>query len=392
MGAAFGSKGNKSSGKGKNGFPQGGNGGNLQPAKGLGFDNQAGKRGLGNSQLGVDKKGLGGAELQADPNLNRNNPSSDILPKNNINPNELRTLNIEDTATYIEQGAFRNTTNLQGTITGGDALTSIGPFSFMNSGAIELGNLIAGNTANIGKEAFMNSGVKGGISLDFNIDTVGSEAFRSTHISSLSVRGNELLSIGSNAFRECLHLRTINLEVGPQVFVGTGHFQIGSSRNKTIVRYIEVDTTNAAVAFLPQKKWIMRPSEPEGYSYMSTDWFAEDPSTAPEVEYQGTIEISWENCESWVINVDDNNPYTTGETFMKSGIPNSIDYYDPSPQIPYVGQISGFGDVRVKIQDRDKPDPPTQGLILYVPEVHFDDYNCGTFRAQTGFTGEIRSR
>jgi hypothetical protein len=392
MGSPFGSKGNKSSGKGKNGFPQGGNGGNLQPAKGLGFDNQAGKRGLGNTQLTPDKKGLGGAELEADPTLNRHNPSSDILPKNNINANELRTLNIDDTATYIEEGAFRNTTNLQGTITGGNDITNIGPFSFMGSGAIELGNLLSGLTENVGQGAFVNSGVKGPIFLPQNIKTVGSEAFRSTKISSLIITGNELQSIDSNAFRDCLHLKTIHIEVGPQVFVGTGHFQIGSSRHKTIVKYIEVDTTNSTVLGLPKKKWLMRPSVPEKYYYMSTDWDAEDPSTAPEVEYEGTILIEWENCNRWIIGVDDNNPDTIGEIFQKNGILNPIDYYDPSPEIPYVGVVTSNGEVRVKIQDRDKPDPPTQGLILYVPAVHFYDYNCGTFRAQTGFTGEIRSR
>ena len=113
---------------------------------------------------------------------------------------------------------------------------------------------------------------------------------------------------------------------------------------------------------------------------------------APEVEYEGTILIEWENCNRWIIGVDDNNPDTIGEIFQKNGILNPIDYYDPSPEIPYVGVVTSNGEVRVKIQDRDKPDPPTQGLILYVPAVHFYDYNCGTFRAQTGFTGEIRSR
>jgi len=392
MASPFGSKGNKSSGTGKNGFPRGGNGGSLQSAKGLGFDNQNGKRGLGNTQLEPDKKGLGGAELDADPTLNKNNPSSDILPKNNVSPQELRTLNIESSATYIEQGAFRNTTNLQGTITGGNSLITIGPFSFMNSGAIGLANLLSGSTEHIGSGSFRNSGVKGRISLGSNIKTVGEEAFRGTEINSLSITGNEFMSVKSNAFRDCVNLKTIYVDVAPQVFSGTGHFQIGASRNKTIVRFIEVDTTNAAVAFLPQKKWIMRPSVPEKYYYMSTDWDAEDPSTAPEVEYEGTIEISWENCESWVINVDDNNPYTTGETFMKSGIPNSIDYYDPRPEIPYVGQISGFGDVRVKIQDRDKPDPPNTGLRLSCREEDFESYNCATFRSQTGFTGVIISR
>ena len=59
MASPFGSKGNKSSGTGKNGFPRGGNGGSLQSAKGLGFDNQNGKRGLGRPALCCLKKSNG---------------------------------------------------------------------------------------------------------------------------------------------------------------------------------------------------------------------------------------------------------------------------------------------------------------------------------------------
>jgi len=384
MGSAFGSKGGKSSGTGKNGFPQGGNGGNIQPSTGL-----EGKRGFGNTQLPPDKKGLGRAELEGDPTLNKQNPSSDILPKNNILPKELKTLNIENTATSIGTGAFRNTTNLQGTITGGDSLITIGPLSFLSSGAIALGNLIAGNTQNIGAGSFMNCGVKGPIDLGLNIRTVGTDAFRNTEINALSITGNEFMTINSNAFRDCTNLTNIYLDVAPQVFSGKGHFKIGQGSNKTVVRVIEVDTTNNSGQIgLPQKKWLLRPSIPEEYTYTGPD--LSDPNL-PSIEYTGNITIQWEDSCQWVIYTTDNDPSSTEGVYYKAGIPNGIDYYDPNPEISYTDSNFG-GDVRIRIPDRDAVEPPNSNIRMSVREEDFNEYNCGPFRAQTGFTGVIVSR
>ena len=368
MGSAFGSKGGKSSGKGKNGFPQGGNGGNIQPAKGLGFDNQEGKRGLGNTQLQPDKKGLGGAELEADPTLNKHDPSSDILPKNNILPNELKTLNIENSATSIGSGAFSNTTNLQGTITGGDALITIGPLSFLNSGAIALGNLIAGNTENIGAGSFMNCGVRGPIDLGLNIRTVGTDAFRNTEINSLSITGNEFMTINSNAFRDCINLTNIYLDVAPQVFSGNDHFKIGLGSNKTLVTVIEVDTTNSTKSGLPKTKLLLRPNIVESFTYMAQDL---NEIEYTEIEIQGNYQIYWADC-GWKFNVTDNNPALLDAFYAKDGIPNSIDYYDPNPEISYT-DINGNGYVKIRIPDRDKPEPPNPNIRMSVRAEDFDD-------------------
>jgi hypothetical protein len=393
MATPVGSKGGKSKGTGKNGF-SGGNGGNIQaaaglePATGLEFNNREGKRGLGDTQLQPDKKGLGRAELEADPTLNKNNPSSDILPKNNISPTELRTLNIDESATNIGTGAFRNTRNLQGTITGGGSLIRIGPLSFMGSGAIGIAGLISGQTTSIDGGAFQNSGVKGRIILGPNITNVGEGAFRSTNINALQITDNEFMTINSNAFRDCRNLKEIYVDVAPQVFSGTGHFQIGNSRSRFTVETIEVDTTNSTRIGLPKLKKLMRPNVVENFTYM-----AQDPNEIEytEIEIQGTYRIFFEYC-TWKLEVQDNNVTILDSLYVKDGVGDPADYYNPDPNAQYIDPEGGFGYIKLRILDRDKPDPPSPSPVLSVRAEDFDDYNCGAFREQTGFSGTIIAR
>jgi len=355
----------------------------LDAADDIELNNESGRRGLKNGPIPeTTKKGLPKNEID-DFNTN-GDIDYDILFNNNMDPKEVTGLHISEDATNIGTGAFKNTRNLKGDITGGDSITNIGPLSFMGSGAIRLGSLMGGLTENIGQGAFVDSGVKGPIVLPQNINTVGSEAFRGTKITSLEITGDSM-TIGSNAFRDCSDLKRVRIEVGPEVFTGTGHFQVGTSRSRFTVSTIEVDTTNSTVFGLPKKKFLMRPNVPESYTFIAQDL---NEIEYTEIQYNGTLNIYWENG-GWHIGQVDDYPVLLDALYEKVTVANSADYYDPNPNAQYRDPYNDFGYIKVRILDRDKPDQPNYYPRLYVRAQDFQAYNSEAFRNQTGFSGTI---
>jgi len=443
MGSAFGSKGGKSSGKGKNGFPQGGNGGNIQPAKGLGFDNQDGKRGLANTQLQHDKKGLGGAELQSDPTLNKGNPRSDILPKNNVKRNELITLNIDSQANKIQNGAFANTPNLQGSIQGAENVDTVGDFSFFMSGAIDIALLISGNMKHIGDGAFLRSGLKGTINIEGNIESIGRIAFSRTDVSKLEIGGNENLIIQGGAFLGMDKLRAVRSEIPASAYVGEDHF---SKKARTVANVLVVDTTDAGQGFLDaeyqpaQNKWYVNLETGVQYEYVRQDIGAdryptlgdlptageiasvpnpplydegdqvivEDPLTGykwlggawvsqgegiPYRGYLATLSATWDSTIGWVIVSDHaDNTHYVDEAFIHDyggSKPSSLEYSNPSANKVYQSDALG-GSVKISIpNDFSVLERGYEGASLFVRPEDFADYENDAWRRRTGFDGQI---
>ena len=139
-------------------------------------------------------------------------------------PNSITHEEVEYSVTAFHTWLFRDTNikNRIKKVTIGDAVTSIGDYSF--EGCSSLVSITIGNSvSSIGSSAFSGCLNLTSIIIPNSVTAIGSYAFEDCKSLSSITIGNNVKSIGNKAFNYCVSLKTITLpksleEIGDDVF------------------------------------------------------------------------------------------------------------------------------------------------------------------------------
>ena len=144
--------------------------------------------------------------------------------------------------TSISKNAFENYLSLEKVTLNSTTLTTINESAF--KGCTNLTTLSLTNTTNlttIGKEAFMDTNIRGNIYLTENLTTIGEKAFYNSDVYSVYCNDN-LTSIGDSAFSGCSNLTSFVVNNGIKVIGKFAFKDTGLTKIKLPTTYVSEET------------------------------------------------------------------------------------------------------------------------------------------------------
>lgn len=228
------------------------------------------------------------------------------------------TLSIGKNVETIGDDAFRNCSELTGSIIIPDSVTQIGEFSFGSCSGFT-GNITLGkNLKKIGRSAFWNCiNLTGSLTIEDNVEIIDDCAFSECkNLNGTLILGKKVQSIGTEAFRRCGFTGNLNIP-NSVTSIESYAFELCSNLNGNLV--LSNNITEIATGTFKYCKFTGTVNIPEGVTYIGQEAFY-DCSSLTSIIIPSTITTIDGEAFKNVNNIINNSAYTTNSPWGAKSI------------------------------------------------------------------------